>query len=196
MRLPISVMALTRFSYRRAASPASFKGRPGFRRPLDGVQIVRRTRDAALERTAVGICLVLALASGSFATYTLTGPSRDYAVQGFLPAAFGSFAWKREAMPVRSAGIDLDPLTTGSLPDGPANVEAASVDRVEGGAPARGYVLRRVENGLALVEGPRGLRQVSPGTVLPGAGRVISIRSTGAGWVVVTSETIIGPSPL
>ena len=36
----------------------------------------------------------------------------------------------------------------------------------------------------------------SAGTVLPGAGRVISIQPTGAGWVVVTSETIIGPTRL
>ncbi|WP_331326106.1 hypothetical protein [Methylorubrum populi] len=33
----------------------------------------------------------------------------------------------------------------------------------------------------------------SLGSVLPGAGRVLSIRRTGAGWVVITTETIIGP---
>jgi hypothetical protein len=57
-------------------------------------------------------------------------------------------------------------------------------------------VLRRVTNGVAVVEGPSGLRQVVPGAVLPGAGRILSIRDTGAGWVVVTTDTIIGPTPL
>lgn len=189
-------MAATRSSDRRPASPGSFAARPGFRRPLDGAQILRRTRDAAIERTAIGICVVLAVASGSFATYTVTGATRDYAVQRFLPTSFGSFAWKRDATPVRVAGIDLDPLTTGSLPDRPATAEAASADQVESRAPTRGYVLRRVFDGVATVDGPSGLRQVAPGTVLPGAGQVVSIRHTGAGWVVVTSETIIGPSPL
>lgn len=188
-------MAVTRSSNPRGEPSGPFAVRPGFQRPLDGAQILRRARDAAMERTAIGICLALALASGSFAAYTVTGATRDYAVQRFLPASIGSFAWKQEAAPSRSASIDFDPLVTGSLPDRPAS-ETAATDRTETGPPARGYVLRRVSDGLAMVEGPSGLRQAVPGTVLPGAGRVISIRYTGAGWVVVTSETIIGPSPL
>jgi hypothetical protein len=48
-----------------------------------------------------------------------------------------------------------------------------------------------VNSGVALVEGPDGLREVVPGAVIPGAGQVLSIERSGTGWAVVTSETII-----
>jgi len=172
---------------------------PAYRRPLAGAQALRRARDAAFERAAIGICLALAVVSSGFAAYTITGGARDYAVQRFLPASIGAFAWKKPVAPVRTAAVDLDPTTTGALPERPARSEAARFDpteRTDPNAVARGYVLRRVAGDGAWVEGPGGLRQIVPGAVLPGAGRVISIQPTGAGWVVVTSETIIGPTRL
>lgn len=175
-------------------TPATLAPRSGYARPSAGAEILRRSRAAAVERTAVGICLALALVSGSFAAYAITGASNTYSVQPFLPAVGGGFAWKRPVAPVREAAIDLDPTTTGALPDPvPASSEA---ERTEPSARTRAYVLRRVTEGAALVEGPEGLRQVVPGAVLPGAGRILSIRATGAGWVVITSETIIGPTRL
>jgi hypothetical protein len=57
--------------------------------------------------------------------------------------------------------------------------------------PMRGYVLRAVEDGVALVETRFGLREIQPGQTLPGAGRVQSIERRGRKWVVVTSEGII-----
>lgn len=176
---------------------------PAHRRPLAGAQALRRARDAAFERAAIGICLGLAVVSGAFAAYTIAGGARDYAVQRFLPASIGAFAWKQGVAPSRTAALDLDPTTTGALADRPAPVEirpgearSEAADRTEPGVAARGYVLRRVAGDGAWVEGPNGLRQIVPGAVLPGAGRVISIQPTGAGWVVVTSETIIGPTRL
>jgi hypothetical protein len=53
-----------------------------------------------------------------------------------------------------------------------------------------------VNDGIALVEGPDGLREVAPGAVLPGAGEVLAIQRSDTGWVVVTSETIIGTPPI
>ena len=181
-------------------SPPSLQ--PAYRRPLAGAQVLRRARDAAIERAVIGGCLMLALVSGSFAAYTLAGSTGEYRVQNIVPPMSGGFAWKKGVAPIRTAAvaaIDLDPLITGALPDRPAAAEAPAsppTDRPEPDAPSRGYVLRRVSGGTALVEGPSGLRQVVPGAVLPGAGRVISIRATGSGWVVVTSDTIIGPAPL
>ncbi|WP_244472870.1 hypothetical protein [Methylobacterium sp. Leaf100] len=172
---------------------------PAHRRPLAGAQALRRARDAAFERAAIGVCLVLAAASSGFAVYTITSGTHDYAVQRFLPASIGTFAWKKPVAPVRTAVLDLDPTTTGALPDRPAGPELGRsdpADRAGPGVAARGYVLRRVSGDGAWVEGPNGLRQIVPGAVLPGAGRVISIQPTGAGWVVVTSETIIGPTRL
>lgn len=173
----------------RTTAPAL---RPGHVRPSTGAELLRRARAATLERAAVGVCVGLALVSGSFAAYSITGASNTYSVQPFLPALGGAFAWKRNAAPVREAALDLDPTTTGSLPDG----VRATPERPEPAPGPRGYVLRRVSGGAAFVEGPEGLRQVVPGSVLPGAGRILSIRATGAGWVVITSETIIGPTPL
>lgn len=167
--------------------------RPGYARPSAGAEVRRRARAAALERLAVGLCLGLATVSGSFAAYSIMGSSNTYSVQPFVPALGGGFAWRRNATPAREAGLDLDPTITGSLPD---PVAPPALARTEAAPGARGYVLRRISDGAALVEGPEGLRRVVLGAVLPGAGRILSIRATGAGWVVITSETIIGPTPL
>lgn len=184
-------MAMIPLSPRHLTAPTVSR-RPGYARPSTGAEILRRTRAAALERMVVGLCLGLAMVSGSFAAYSILGASNAYSVQPFLPALSGGFAWRRNVAPAREAALDLDPTTTGSLPDPVAKPAA----RTEPAPGARGYVLRRVSDGAALVEGPEGLRQVVLGAVLPGAGRVLSIRATGSGWVVITSETIIGPTPL
>jgi hypothetical protein len=55
----------------------------------------------------------------------------------------------------------------------------------------KGWVLRGVYDGLALVEGADGPIEVAPGETLPGAGRVKSIERSGKGWVVVTSRGVI-----
>jgi hypothetical protein len=59
--------------------------------------------------------------------------------------------------------------------------------------PVDGWVLREVYNGSALVESrSRGLYEVMPGNVIPGAGRVESIERRGARWVVITDKGLIG----
>jgi hypothetical protein len=54
-----------------------------------------------------------------------------------------------------------------------------------------GWVLRGVHDGTALVEGSSGLREVAPGSLLPGAGRVKSIERHGGNWVVLTTAGFI-----
>ncbi len=59
--------------------------------------------------------------------------------------------------------------------------------------PVEGWVLREVYNGSALVESRnRGLYEVMPGSVIPGAGRVETIERRGTRWVVVTDKGFIG----
>ncbi|TNC08661.1 hypothetical protein FF100_28855 [Methylobacterium terricola] len=144
-----------------------------------------------------GAVILLALTASGFAGYTLSQPVRPYDVRAVLPASAGPFAWKRTVAEGRAPEPDLDPLITGSLPDAPAAPAApAAALPALSAPPPTGYALRRASAGQAVVEGRDGIHQVAVGSLLPGAGRVLSIRSTGAGWIVITTETIIGPTAL
>ena len=61
--------------------------------------------------------------------------------------------------------------------------------------PARpvvtGWILRRVSNGTASIQSRTGAMEVMTGTMIPGVGRVESIRRQGSRWVVVTSQGMI-----
>jgi hypothetical protein len=76
---------------------------------------------------------------------------------------------------------------------------AVSRDATGSIAPTRpvlkGWIVRDVFNGVAMVEGRFGERDVAVGDMLPGAGRVERIERRGRDWAVVTSlGTIIGES--
>lgn len=166
-------------------------------RPLAGAVARRRRREARVERAVLGAALLLALTASGFAGYVITGGSRPYAVQAVLPAGMQTFAWKRGPDPA-PAPVDLDPTTTGAIPE-----RRAAAPVAEPPEPAIGgsYTLRRVSTGpagsVAVLEETGGpVREVAAGGELPGAGRVLAIRSTGAGWVVITTQTIIGPARL
>jgi hypothetical protein len=55
----------------------------------------------------------------------------------------------------------------------------------------RGYVLRDVFRGGAVIESRYGLMEVTPGVQLPGAGRVRSVEQRDGRWVVVTTAGVI-----
>lgn len=155
-----------------------------------------------MERAALAGLVLLALTVSGFAGYGIATGDHAYDVRAVLPERAGPFAWKKTVAQGRVADADLDPVTTGSLPDRPAPPQEAAakpapgpVERTSPGA-AGAYALRRVAEGVATLEGPDGPRQVVLGSMLPGAGRVLSIRRTGSGWVVITTETIIGPQAL
>ena len=61
----------------------------------------------------------------------------------------------------------------------------------------RDYSVEDVRNGIALIDSRYGTRQVAPGDIIPGAGRVLSIDRQGGSWFVLTSLGIIlgGPAP-
>ena len=77
------------------------------------------------------------------------------------------------------------------LPAETTRVAAQPRSSVAGRIPPYGYVLRDVRNGFAVVEGRSGLREVAPGDMIPGVGRVRGIERRGAEWVVVTSVGVI-----
>ncbi len=57
----------------------------------------------------------------------------------------------------------------------------------------RAFVLRDVEGGRAVVEGPQGLEEVMPGDILPGGARVEKIEKRGMTWMVLTDRGAIAP---
>lgn len=69
--------------------------------------------------------------------------------------------------------------------DGAAKPEGAAAPHI------KGYVLRDVFRGGALVESRAGLMEVFPGAVLPGAGRVRGVERRDGRWVLVTSSGVI-----
>jgi hypothetical protein len=74
-----------------------------------------------------------------------------------------------------------------------------SVPQTSGGGPTtragalEGWVVRDVQRGTALIEGRMGLIEVDQGDVVPGLGRIDSIRKQDGRWVVVTSKGTIMP---
>jgi hypothetical protein len=89
----------------------------------------------------------------------------------------------------RRAGAAAAPAeTTGS-------VTPANGGEVKPPKPAilDGWVVRKVYDGAALVEGRYGIVEVEPGTILPGVGRVQEIKRQDGHWVVVTPKGLIMP---
>jgi outer membrane murein-binding lipoprotein Lpp len=54
-----------------------------------------------------------------------------------------------------------------------------------------GWVLRDVNRGVAILQGRAGLIEVEAGDLVPGLGRIESIRKQGNRWVVVTSRGLV-----
>jgi hypothetical protein len=54
-----------------------------------------------------------------------------------------------------------------------------------------GWTLRRVYDGAALLEGREGVIEVEPGMVVPGLGRIESVKRQDGRWVVATSRGLV-----
>jgi hypothetical protein len=98
----------------------------------------------------------------------------------------------RAAPPVAPVPVAAAPVAareaTGSIAPAPADAPKAEVARLP---TVEGWVLRGVANGVALIEGRRGIYEVYAGDPVPGAGRVDAIRRQDGRWVVVTSKGLI-----
>jgi hypothetical protein len=89
------------------------------------------------------------------------------------------------------------PETTGSIST-TTQKQAAAVPMVLGDPPTtlkppilQDFVLRRVYDGAALIEGRHGVIEVEPGVIAPGIGRIEAIKRQDGRWVVVTARGLI-----
>lgn len=155
---------------------------------------VQRIEDSIRAREAVGdrivMCLGLALALSAIALPV-------YAVHFSESQTYLKTTGSDTANATRSA--DLSPATTGSLTrkdiePAAARKGDAAAQSASRGAQFQRYVIHRATGGSALIEGPEGIWWVTPGMTLPGIGQVISIERSDAGWVVLTTETLITQS--
>jgi hypothetical protein len=94
----------------------------------------------------------------------------------------------------RTAAAQAAPETTGSI----AQKSTTPVPMVLGELPTtlkppilQDFVLRRVYDGAALIEGRNGIIEVEPGIVAPGLGRIESIKRQDGRWVVVTARGLV-----
>jgi TolA-binding protein len=90
--------------------------------------------------------------------------------------------------PARPSNVLPLPLPGNAQPQ-PKSIEAGV--QAPPKAPIQGWVLREVYDGIALVEGRGGYREVQVGEAIPGAGKVEAIEKRGRRWVVVTSQGLI-----
>jgi hypothetical protein len=93
--------------------------------------------------------------------------------------------------PPRAAAPAAPPPSAPQPPAKPAELAAAPPAPQPPKQPIPGFVLRDVYQGIALVEGHGGYREVQVGEGIPGAGKVESIERRGRRWVVVTTQGLI-----
>jgi hypothetical protein len=101
---------------------------------------------------------------------------------------------RKTATATQAAPQTTAPETTGSI----AHQKQAATPMVLGAPPTtlkppvlQGWVLRRVYDGAALVEGREGVIEVEPGAVVPGLGRIEEIRRQDGRWVMMTSRGMV-----
>ncbi len=77
---------------------------------------------------------------------------------------------------------DLAAATAAKSGDKPLTAEAKKIPN---------WIVREVINGTAILQGPRGVIDVSTGDLVPGVGRVQSIAKKGGRWIVATNKGVI-----
>jgi hypothetical protein len=92
------------------------------------------------------------------------------------------------------------PAAAPAVPPAPAEITGTVSPQTAGEAkPAAkppivdGWVIRKVYDGAALIEGRYGIVEVEPGMNLPGLGRIQDIKRQDGHWVVVTAKGLILP---
>lgn len=84
------------------------------------------------------------------------------------------------------------PEVTGSIgPKGAAPMVLGTPPQALKPPTVPGFVLRRVYDGAALIEGRDGMIEVEPGIVAPGLGRIEAIKREDGRWIVVTARGIV-----
>jgi hypothetical protein len=92
---------------------------------------------------------------------------------------------------IAAASAAASPETTGSIPSAPAASEAKSSEKV-----LQDWIVREARGGRALIENRQGgMFDITAGSVLPGLGRVESVKRQDGQWIVVTARGIIYSAP-
>jgi len=92
---------------------------------------------------------------------------------------------------VAAASAAASPETTGSIPSVPAASETKSSEKV-----LQDWIVREARGGRALIENRQGgMFDITAGSVLPGLGRVESVKRQDGKWIVVTARGIIYWAP-
>ncbi|MFC5068291.1 hypothetical protein [Flaviflagellibacter deserti] len=121
----------------------------------------------------------------------ITAPSSTSNSQGTPaePRASGSIANEAPAS-------ETPPAVPTPRPTATARAESAAPPTPRLGASpdspvVNGWVVRDIYNGMAVLQGRRGMVEVEPGDELPDGNKVLAIRRLGGDWVVVTEQGII-----
>jgi hypothetical protein len=159
----------------------------------------RRLFKVNSEHGLVALGLIAAVSSGAFGLYMNLRNDGQPDIPGsqyltvFAQLMRGQSA---PAAPDETAGrfskAAIDPVVTGTISPGPhakPGTDAPPVDKSQ--LPLKGYVIREVFDGMALVESRYGLTLVKPDQLLLGAGRVISIERRAGKWTIVTAAGTI-----
>lgn len=151
-----------------------------------------RAKEASGDRIVVGIGAALVVSAMALPVYAA------FLREGYvyLPSAESPMIMKngsagerlRTASPSQMEALETKASVTHSVG---ASHASDTRSGQAGAAPLARYVIHRATEGSALIEGPNGLWWVTPGMKIPGAGRILSIEHSEAGWAVVTSETTI-----
>jgi len=91
----------------------------------------------------------------------------------------------------RAAATQASPEVTGSITPKPVPMVLGTPPSTLQHPIVQGWILRRVYDGTALIDGRAGIIEVEPGTMLPGIGRVEDIKKQDGRWVVLTSKGLI-----
>lgn len=150
-----------------------------------------RAKEATGDRVVIGIAAALVLSAVALPVYAAFY-SDGYA---YLPVVGNSLSNATSMVAERLQRITPDPVPAADaglievLPAAPREALGSRPSKPE--ATFARYVVHRASESAALIEGPNGLWWVKPGMKIPGAGRILSIEHSDAGWAVVTSETTI-----
>jgi hypothetical protein len=146
--------------------------------------LLEHVGDAVEEKPNLGLSLAgVTLAAGStmFAGYMIATRPDSLMIKPMVPQA--TLDWHQGTGVLQQ--YDYTPVG-GIIQPAPNSVR--DLGRDQKSASSIPYKLRSAVPGAAVVEGPEGrVTQVTPGSLLPNAGRVISIERRPNGWVVVTT---------
>jgi len=100
--------------------------------------------------------------------------------------------------PVAPAHMASTTQATAAASDVTGSIQKQAAPMVLGEPPSnlkppivQGWVLRRVYDGAALIEGRDGIIEVETGSVAPGLGRIEAIKRQDGHWVVVTARGLV-----